>query len=137
MTIAERIAAAQQQRILAVLLDHVAKFAEVVDQQPEASLVFIGRLHGFQQIGDEILEFGFLDFESHLQRALDRKSWYGFALISPEQVAQPQDNRIFEIGQCASSLPSRSSTVHTGRSADVRASRAMPNQKSRIVGSSV
>src|ERR1700722_18292156 len=68
----QRVASREQRRILGVTFDHVAEFAEVVDQQAEASLVFVGRLQRLQQVGDEIFEFGLLDFERNLERALER-----------------------------------------------------------------
>src|SRR5882757_3398719 len=46
----------------------------------ETSLVFVGRLQRLQKIRDEILEFGLLDFERDLERALERDSGSGIEL---------------------------------------------------------
>src|SRR5882757_963515 len=76
----QRVASREERRILRVTFDHVAEFAEVMYQEAEASLVFVGCLQRLQQVGNEIFEFGLLDFERNLERALERDSGGRIAL---------------------------------------------------------
>src|ERR1700683_2507616 len=48
VSIHQRVASREQRRVGRVTLDHVPELAEVVNQQAQASLVFIGRLQCFQ-----------------------------------------------------------------------------------------
>ena len=73
-------------------LDHVAQLAEVVDQQPQATLVFVGRLHCLEQIGDQILELGFLDFQRDPQGVFDRETGTSVALMALQQLPQTNDS---------------------------------------------
>ena len=88
VAIAQGIAAGEERGILTIVLDHVAKFAEVVDQQPQAAFVLIRRLHRFQQVSDQIFELGFFDFERHLKGALNAQSRLGLAMEPSQQVAE-------------------------------------------------
>ncbi len=72
MPIYQRVAALEQVRVLRVLLDHVTQLAEVMHQQPQASLVLI-RLQRLEQIRDEVLELGLLDLERDFQCLLERE----------------------------------------------------------------
>ncbi len=56
-----------------MLLDHVAQFAEVVDQQTLTTLIFVVLLQRLQQVADHLFEFALLDFQSDRERALNRQ----------------------------------------------------------------
>ena len=88
MAIAKGVAAVEQRGILTIVLDHVAEFAEVMDQQPQTAFVLVRRLHRLQQIGDQIFELGFFDFERHLKGALNAQSRLGLAVESSQQIAE-------------------------------------------------
>src|SRR5579862_8938355 len=96
VTIDQRVASREQRGVRRVAFNHVAQLAEVVDQQSQASLVLVGRLQRLQQIGYEILELGFLDFERDLERAIELDSGRRVGLRLLEQRAQPHDSRVLE-----------------------------------------
>src|SRR5713101_1542841 len=90
----QRVASREQRRILAMTFDHVAEFAEIVNEQAQASLVFVRRLESLQQIGHEIFEFGLLHFERYPECAFERDSRRRVAPRFLEQSAEPNDGRI-------------------------------------------
>src|ERR1700685_2514033 len=95
MSIDQRVASLQQVRILRVVLDHVAQLAEVMHQQPQASLILVG-IRRFEDFSDQVLELGLLDFERYLQRLLQSQPGMRAIRESRMQLPQPHDSRIVE-----------------------------------------
>src|SRR5260370_19275215 len=77
----EFVAALKQCGVLAVLLDHVAQFAQVMHQQPLASLILVVLLERLKEIANHVLEFGLLDFDRDRERPLDREGGIRLAEI--------------------------------------------------------
>ena len=63
VTVNELVAALQQRRIMAVLLDHVAQLAKVMNQQALTAFVLIVLPQRAQEVAHHVFEFGLFNFE--------------------------------------------------------------------------
>jgi hypothetical protein len=82
------IAALKKRGIVAMLLDHVAQFAEVMNQQTLAALVLVVLLQRPQEVTNHVFQFGLLYFERDRQCALQHERMVGLAEAAVEHGTQ-------------------------------------------------